>query len=197
MARGNAIKVLRTTRANLNSQAGLGNLLAGEVYLVTDESRLAVGLSTTTYADVAKAAGTTTNDNAASGAVGEFLEATRAVGAALSLTTTTATDLVSLSLTAGDWDVYGSIATAPDAGAIITRALGWLSTTSATIPTPPNAGAYVSLPFTGNPNQGVFAPVGQRRLSLSTTTTVYLTAHITFSGGTCTGYGYIGARRAR
>lgn len=49
MARVNTIKVLRTTRANLNTQAGLGNLLAGEPYLITDESRLAVATSTSAY----------------------------------------------------------------------------------------------------------------------------------------------------
>jgi len=49
MARNKTITVLRTTRAALNSNALAGNLLAGEPYLITDENRLAVGLSTTTY----------------------------------------------------------------------------------------------------------------------------------------------------
>lgn len=49
MARTNTIKVLRTTRANLNTQAGLGNLLAGEPYYITDESRWAVGTGTGAY----------------------------------------------------------------------------------------------------------------------------------------------------
>lgn len=51
MARGQAIKLLRTSRAALDAQAAAAGLLAGEPYLITDESRLVVGLSTTTYAE--------------------------------------------------------------------------------------------------------------------------------------------------
>lgn len=54
MARSNSIKVLRATRANLNTEAAGAGLLPGEPYLITDENRLAVGLSTTTYQDFAK-----------------------------------------------------------------------------------------------------------------------------------------------
>jgi hypothetical protein len=55
VARSNTIKVLRTTRASLNSQAGSSGLIAGEIYLITDEGRLAVGLTTSTYQDFGKA----------------------------------------------------------------------------------------------------------------------------------------------
>lgn len=55
MAREQPIKILRTTRANLNAQAGSAGLLAGELYLITDENRIAVGLTTSTYAEAAKA----------------------------------------------------------------------------------------------------------------------------------------------
>ena len=60
MARGQPIKVLRTTRAALNSQASAAGLLVGEPYLITDEGRLAIGLSTTTYGDVVLPADITT-----------------------------------------------------------------------------------------------------------------------------------------
>lgn len=49
MARINLIKILRTTRALLNSQAGSSGLSAGEPYLITDENRFAVALTTSTY----------------------------------------------------------------------------------------------------------------------------------------------------
>lgn len=55
MARNVAIKILRTTRANLNTQAGSGNLLVGEPYLITDEGRIAVALTTSTYEEFVKA----------------------------------------------------------------------------------------------------------------------------------------------
>lgn len=54
MARSNAIKILRTTRANLNTQASGSGLIVGEPYLITDENRIAVALTTSTYQDYAK-----------------------------------------------------------------------------------------------------------------------------------------------
>jgi hypothetical protein len=50
MARNVPIQILRTTRANLDAQAGASGLLAGEPYLVTDARCLAVGTGTNAYA---------------------------------------------------------------------------------------------------------------------------------------------------
>ncbi len=44
-----SIRVKRGTRAQLNAAAVSNLLLAGEVYLITDEKRLAVGLSSNSY----------------------------------------------------------------------------------------------------------------------------------------------------
>lgn len=43
----------RGTRAALQAKAAAGTLVAGQVYLITDEQRLAVALTTTTYVVVA------------------------------------------------------------------------------------------------------------------------------------------------
>ncbi len=51
MARNLAIKSLRATRTALDTQAGASNLLEGEIYLITDEAVLAVGLTDSTYAE--------------------------------------------------------------------------------------------------------------------------------------------------
>lgn len=45
----------RGTRTQLNTAAAENQLSAGEVYLITDENRLAVGLTTSTYETYAKA----------------------------------------------------------------------------------------------------------------------------------------------
>ena len=42
------------TRAGLNSLAAANGLKVGEIYLITDENRIAVGLTTSTYQDFAK-----------------------------------------------------------------------------------------------------------------------------------------------
>lgn len=44
-----SVQVKRGTRAQLDSAAGSSSLKAGEVYLITDENRLAVGLTVSTY----------------------------------------------------------------------------------------------------------------------------------------------------
>lgn len=54
MPRSSTIRVIRTTRANLNGQAGSTNLIQGEPYLITDENRLAIGTTTSTYQDFFK-----------------------------------------------------------------------------------------------------------------------------------------------
>lgn len=55
MARNLAIQHIRTTRANLDIQATANNLKAGEIYLITDENRIAIGLTVSTYETYAKA----------------------------------------------------------------------------------------------------------------------------------------------
>lgn len=57
----NIIKIKRGTRAQLNAAAAANGLAAGEPYLITDENRLAVGLSASTYAEYALAAQGVTN----------------------------------------------------------------------------------------------------------------------------------------
>lgn len=54
MARNVAIRILRTTRANLNTQISGSGLLVGEPYLITDESRVAIATATNTVVELAK-----------------------------------------------------------------------------------------------------------------------------------------------
>lgn len=51
VARSNRFQFIRTTRANLNAQASANALFYGEPYLITDEKRLAIGLSANSYQD--------------------------------------------------------------------------------------------------------------------------------------------------
>ena len=59
----NTIKIKRGTRTQLNAAASASGLVQGEPYLITDENRLAVGLSASTYAEYALAAQGVTNGN--------------------------------------------------------------------------------------------------------------------------------------
>jgi hypothetical protein len=150
--------------------------------------------SSITPSSTAGIVGTTTNDNAQAGSVGEYISSNVAPGSAVAYTSNTPMNVTSISLTAGDWDVWGTVAPIP--GTQITAVQGWISTTSATSPTNPNNGAEVYLPVSLTAGQGAILPVGTIRLSLSGTTTVYLSANIV-STASGTIYGFIAARRRR
>ena len=145
---------------------------------------------------VGNIAGTTTNDNAAAGNVGEFISSTILSAGAVSLTSTVTANITSIPLTAGDWNVWGNIATTPGSGTTTSNIQAWINTVSASAPVIPNGGAYVGTPAYAA-NLAAQVPVGMMRLSLPATTTVYLSIDATFAVSTLSAYGFIGARRAR
>lgn len=143
--------------------------------------------------------GTPTNNNANAGSVGEFVSSTVLVGAAVALASNTAKDVTSISLTAGDWDVWGSVAFNP-AGTTTTNSQGgWVSLVSNTAPVSPNNGGFVfSQGLTGGAGAALNTwTIGRARFSLSATTTVFLGAFSGFAVSTSAAYGFIGARRVR
>lgn len=143
---------------------------------------------------VATVVGTATNDSAAAGGIGEYVESLVATGSAVSLTTATAANVTSISLTAGDWTVSGNInfnATT----ATVTGCVGGILSTSATLPTD-GSEVYSGVQLTAfSTTDGV--TLQNKRFSLSGTTTVYLVAKSTFSAGTVAAFGKISARRVR
>jgi hypothetical protein len=140
--------------------------------------------------------GTATNDNAAAGEIGECISSTVLSGSPVSLTSGTAADITSISLTAGDWEVWGTIGFTPAGSTTATAYLGWTSTTSHTLATAPNSGSMFSLTVSFPAGSGPVFPTGKQRLSLSGTTPVYLTALATFAVSTNGAYGFIqGCRR--
>lgn len=155
-------------------------------------------LSTTGLYVAGQIPGTTTNDNAAAGMVGEYLSSTVLVGAAIALGTGTPSDITHITLTPGDWDVWGTVDFQGTAGCAATAMLGWLSSSSATFPTRPNNGAMISLQITFGTNVPIDVPVGVARFSVAANTNIFLTAQSAFSGGSgYSAYGFIGARRVR
>lgn len=135
--------------------------------------------------------GTTTNDNVNAGSVGEYVSATNSGGT--SLTSNTGTNITSISLTAGDWDVSGIVFFNTSANNLnnmlvnvgsVSAALGGLGTQNQST----SAGAAIGTGYLGTPLV---------RFSLSTTTTVYLVGYAGFASGTVTATGIIRARRVR
>ena len=143
--------------------------------------------------------GTTTNDSANAGSVGEIVSATLASGSAVSLTTATAKTVTSISLTAGDWDVTGVVNMFFGATTNVVAAYGGASTTNNTL------GANNT--FTGTLYATTGAVLGDtlqmrttvpmQRISIASTTTVYLIAFCSFTVSTTSAHGEIRARRVR
>lgn len=144
--------------------------------------------------------GTNTNDAAGAGYVGEVVQAARLAGSAIVLTSNSVADVTSISLSAGDWDVQGQVAFSFAGTTTYTQALSWTSTTSATLPSADSIAAPfhrvdVSSHAPGSIDLPV--PTGTGRLTLSSTTTVYLSCRATFATAGLNAYGFIWARRAR
>lgn len=139
--------------------------------------------------------GTATNDNANAGEVGEYSESS--ITSPISLTTGTAINLTSLSLTAGDWDVdcWGQFN--PAGTTTVNFITTSLSLTTGTLDVTTN-GRWVQNAFNGGvPNAAIIAPVPKHRFSLSATTTVFCVVRASFGTSTMNVVGIMRARRAR
>lgn len=140
--------------------------------------------------------GANTNSNATAGNVGEYITSTVVQGSAVSLTTATPANITSISLTAGDWDVWGSFYINPAASTSVTVVIGSIGTTSATLNLTANNYFLYVIPATVV-NTVVGFAVPTNRISLSGTTTIFLVGQSTFTVSTNTGWGAISARRVR
>src|SRR4029079_5377315 len=127
-------------------------------------------------------AGTTTNDNAASGNCGEVLSSVVTAASPVSFTTSgTTQNLTSISVPAGDYDCWANIGFSQNSVGF-TLVLAYIST--ATAGTLPDESLYNSIfigAASGMSSVGIDAPY--KRLSLSTTTTIYLVARADYSAG--------------
>lgn len=143
--------------------------------------------------------GTTTNDNAAAGKIGEYIEGVLDVASATALVTNVPKTVTSISLTAGDWDVYGNIGINPAATTSIQILRESLSLVTNTLDTTPGrfaAWAHSTTVIGANAARMVLGAMAAR-FSLAATTTIFLVADCAFTVSTNEAYGKIWARRAR
>lgn len=141
--------------------------------------------------------GTTTNNNAIAGRVGEYISTSIPVsGVGINLVDSVAANIGSISLTAGDWDVSGNVYVASSGGgAGFNQFYCWINNASTTLPDL----SYVAViyPATASimPQGGLVVP--PRRYSVAGPTTIYLSVFTGFASGTMKGYGNLQARRVR
>lgn len=131
--------------------------------------------------------GISTNTAAAAGYVGEFLSASNLASSPITFTTNTPKSLQNITLTAGDWDVWGNIFWS---GTTVTSGFVGLSTTNNTLPD--NSLITQVFPVATGNQTALVAP--QQRFLVSGSTTVYIVGNVTGTG-TLSGSGGIYARR--
>jgi hypothetical protein len=139
--------------------------------------------------------GTTTNDDAAAGKIGEYLTASSS-GTALS--NGVGANIASVSLTAGDWDVQGRATYTTTATTTVSRLSQGISTVSGTVGTEASAFRLPSGTTLNTPAGGSLIDITPvTRISLASTTTVYLVSNCSFGTSTMSADGSIRARRVR
>lgn len=197
---GTPSKTLRAVSGNFGI---INDGLTQQILTLTDSGNLSV-VGSVTPSQTAGIVGTTTNNNANAGAVGEFICAQVTNGGSptgcatnsstpVSLTSNTPANVTSVSLTAGDWDCRGNVVFNNGGTTVTTQSTGSINTTSATNNT--LQFANYSPPSTAGLNPAFAVPTV--RESLSATTTVYLVVNNVFSTSTSAAYGRIECRRAR
>lgn len=192
---GTGATTAANARTNLGAAATSGTLaqfaattsaqLLGVISDETGSGALVFGTSPTITTPTIT--GVTNASSAAAGSVGQLSTNTTS---GTSLANGTPANCTSVSLSAGDWDVSGSVQYIPSS-ATITLAAAGISTTSATL------GAVGSITFL----QGVSSPGAMHvaspvfQVNVSSTTTVFLVGQANFASGTVTCNGFVRARR--
>lgn len=136
---------------------------------------------------------TATNNNAAAGIIGEYVTNS---ASSIALTNGVAATIASISLTAGDWEVWGNVLFVPAAGTTVSGLGVGSNTVAATMP-PTGDLSRQDLTLTYQTGVGQALSVGRNRYLLSGPATVYLVCIQTFGVSTMTGGGNISARRMR
>ena len=183
---------INAVNVGLSGATGTGNFVgANTPTLITPVLGAATATSVTFSPTTGGIVGTTTNDNAGSGTVGEFVSSVIASTSAVSVPMSDSNiNITSISLTAGDWDVWGNCNWITSvAGSTV---FGWISSSSATVPDASLITTFQTTAILSNAS-----PVPSLRFSLSGTTTIYLSGTIGFISGTASIAGGIYARRSR
>mgnify|MGYP001610167264 CR=1 FL=1 len=138
--------------------------------------------------------GTQTNNDAAAGFIGEFVSSVIAAASEVTVADATATNITSIALTAGDWDVWGNVVL-NTLGTANVSMYGWTSVTSASLPDSSLRNALNLAPTVLAAGTAIQVPYA--RYSLAAPTTIYLSCYQNQSAGTTKFCGGIYARRAR
>lgn len=140
--------------------------------------------------------GTILADDAPAGQVGEYITSNIVLSASVPLASNAPRTVTTISLTPGDWDVWGSVGISAPLSTSRTYIAGACSLSAALSGLPTGGGLSIFSGPAATGEAGVY-PVTQGRLSIAAATTVFLVAQSGFTVSTMRAYGFIAARRAR
>lgn len=149
-------------------------------------------LSGTIPASVVKTGNT--SGSVTAGNVGETISSLVQSSGAISLSSTNAADITSISLTAGEWLVSGTVCTKSGGSTVTSLIQGWINSTSANTPTKGSSGFTIVNATIPTGADGCY-PTGSRVFNSSSSFTAYLSMNDTFATSTQSGYGQITAVR--
>ena len=141
--------------------------------------------------------GTTTNNSVQAGSVGEYVESDIAPASGVALTSVNPITLTSVSLTAGDWDVSGDCQFVSPGPTTIRYTQVSISTTNNTLQNIYKQGVTLSFGAAIIPDADIATPTPTVRISIASTTTIYLVANASFAVSTLKAAGLLRARRVR
>jgi len=154
------------------------------------------GATSAAWITVGQVPGVQDGSAASAGNIGELMTSSTTTPG-LTLTNNNASNVRSLTLTAGDWNVWGNIGFSTSATAPVTQYYGGITTSSATVVSVPGSGAQAQyLLSVANTTAWLF-PVGMAAVSVTTNTPIFLVGLLSFASGSASGFGFIGARRVR
>ena len=187
-----------SVNVTLAGQTGTGNFVGSDSPTLTTPILGAATATSVTFSPTTGGiVGTTTNDSASAGFVGEYIYSNLPYASSVTpASSSTPSNVTSISLTAGDWDVSGSLSFIGTGATTLTFALCTISTTSTgqQDPSENTYGAPTTL-SSSSTNFSLSSP--QLRVSISSTTIIYLNCAVLYTGSAIDICGIISARRAR
>lgn len=177
---------------------GSGSGIVQRLSLGTVGQVLSVNSGSATQAWGTGLRGTTIGDNPATGFVGEFVSAGLS-GSSIPGATSTLTMISQITLTPGDWDVQGVGAFQAGASTATSQLVFTVSLSSASFDLT-GAGGITLFPLVVAPSGAIYLPTGERRISIGSTTSVYLLARLIYTvlgGATYISDTFFSARRVR
>lgn len=138
--------------------------------------------------------GVTDGSDASAGLVGEYISSNVPLGSAVSTSSGAPTNITSIVLTAGDWDVSLWCNTSYTSATVNGGLTMGLSPTSASFT---NAYVFSLYAPTTTLTHRVAGQIGPIRYSVTSNTTLYFVSQPSFSAGSATAWGLLSARRVR